>query len=176
MYDEFDNQRKTPCRGEIYWADLLGVGHMQVGLKPIVVVSNEKCNQHSSVITYVPLTSRMTKKKLPTHVSVMCENLDGKKIESVALCECISSIDKILIHNKYGDCTEEEMREIDNSISIQLALNCCSDDGNQEQTTYIKKGGNGYGKFERSFSNTRENRNDKFQIRKRADFKKQPIQ
>lgn len=45
-------------RGDILYADL-GVqyqGSMQGGMRPVVVVSNNRANRHSTVITVVPLS------------------------------------------------------------------------------------------------------------------------
>ena len=51
-------------RGDILYADL-GVqyqGSMQGGMRPVVVVSNNRANRHSTVITVVPLSARIYKK------------------------------------------------------------------------------------------------------------------
>ena len=61
----------TIRRGDILWADLgmFPTTSVQGGVRPVIVVSNNKANTYSSVITVVPLTSRIYKKRyLPTHV------------------------------------------------------------------------------------------------------------
>lgn len=52
-------------RGDILYADLGGQyqGSMQGGMRPVVVVSNNMANKHSSVITVVPLSTKIFKKK-----------------------------------------------------------------------------------------------------------------
>lgn len=50
-------------RGDILYADL-GVkyqGSMQGGIRPVVVVSNNRANRYSVVITVVPLSSKVSK-------------------------------------------------------------------------------------------------------------------
>lgn len=52
-------------RGDILYADL-GVqyqGSMQGGMRPVVVVSNNMANRHSTVITVVPLSTKIYKKR-----------------------------------------------------------------------------------------------------------------
>ena len=41
---------------------------VQQGTRPVVIVSNDAANEHSSVIMVVPLTSQLGKNALPTHV------------------------------------------------------------------------------------------------------------
>jgi mRNA-degrading endonuclease toxin of MazEF toxin-antitoxin module len=52
-------------RGDIYFVDF-GKSidtRKQSGIRPVVVVSNNKANQHSPIITVVPLTSKIQKKR-----------------------------------------------------------------------------------------------------------------
>lgn len=60
-------------RGDIYYADFgVKMGSCeQGGIRPAVVVSNNKANANSPVITVVPLTTKIWKKPyLPTHVQI----------------------------------------------------------------------------------------------------------
>ena len=67
-------------RGDILYADL-GVqyqGSMQGGMRPVVVVSNNRANRHSTVITVVPLSTKIYKKRnLPTHVFISAYKTEG---------------------------------------------------------------------------------------------------
>ena len=51
-------------RGDVYFADLgENIGSCkQGGFRPVLVVSNNRANEHSPVITIVPLTARVYKK------------------------------------------------------------------------------------------------------------------
>ena len=67
-------------RGDILYADLGGQyqGSMQGGMRPVVVVSNNMANKHSTVITVVPPSTKIFKKKnLPTHVFVSAYRAEG---------------------------------------------------------------------------------------------------
>ena len=59
-------------RGDIYYVDFgEKSGSKQGGIRPALVVSNNKANKHSPVVTVVPLSARVWKKKyLPTHVQI----------------------------------------------------------------------------------------------------------
>ena len=104
-------------RGEVYWCEFLqGTGSEQIGRRPVVVVSNDKCNEFSQAITVVPLTTA-TKKRLPTHAICRASNKT-----SVALAEQIFTVDKDRIGEYINRCTENEMDWIEKCLKIQLGI------------------------------------------------------
>ena len=60
----------TIRRGDILWADLgmFPTTSVQGGVRPVIVVSNNKANTYSSVITVVPLTSRNIRNGICQHM------------------------------------------------------------------------------------------------------------
>ena len=66
----------TIRRGDILWADLgmFPTTSVQGGVRPVIVVSNNKANTYSSVITVVPLTSRIYKKAVFTNYMILSVN------------------------------------------------------------------------------------------------------
>lgn len=109
-------------RGEIYLINLesKGASSIQSGQRPCVIISNEKCNQYSPVVTVVPLTSKV-KRMMPTHVSLGIES--GLKQDSIFLGEQIMTISKSQIDFKVGECTNYKMKQIEKAIRIQTDLN-----------------------------------------------------
>lgn len=76
-------------RGEIYMAAFHpSPGNVQNGKRHAIVVSNDDCYRYSSVVTVIPLTSRL-KKPLPTHYMVSPSRLNGLQAVSTVLCEQI---------------------------------------------------------------------------------------
>lgn len=58
-------------RGEVYLVDFgQGFGSEQGGVRPAVIVQNNKGNKYSSTTIVVPITSKQTKARIPTHVRV----------------------------------------------------------------------------------------------------------
>lgn len=105
-------------RGEIYLIqNESSTGHEQRYTRPAIVVSNNACNKHSSVIEVVYLTTR-EKRPLPTHVEI---NSTG--IPSIALCEAIYSIDLKRLKNYISTCTDAEIKNINNALKISIGLN-----------------------------------------------------
>lgn len=114
-----------PQRGDVYLVDLgEGMGSEQKHLRPVVVVSNNKNNIFSSVISVTPLTSKR-KNELPVHVKLGIK--DGIKTESILCAEQTRSIDKsrAFINGnvlKITQLSEEKIKEVDLAIKIQLGL------------------------------------------------------
>ena len=93
-------------------------GSVQGKNRPWLIVSNDACNQSSTILTAVPLTTQ-AKNNLPVHV----EFNDGKLTQTI-LCEQVRTISESLLHNsgsyyKYT-LSPEIMQEVDNALAIQL--------------------------------------------------------
>ena len=108
-------------RGYIFMANLpfLG-GSIQDGIHPVVVVSNEKCNTHSPVISVVSFTSQ-EKPHIPTHIYVGKEG-NGLTKDSTALCEQILTINKDCLIEFMGICHPSDLLRIEQGMKIQLGL------------------------------------------------------
>ncbi len=117
------NKRLVLKRGDIVFADLKYMNTSNTSIqgeqRPVIVVSNIKCNKNSPVITVVPLTSKI-KASLPTHVHV--GNESNLNVKSIALCEQPQSIDKWRVKKLVGNCHTKVLRQIEKAISIQLGL------------------------------------------------------
>ena len=107
-------------RGEVYYADLSPViGSEQGGLRPVLIVQNDVGNKHSPTTIIAPITSRFTKKPLPTHVPLSnC----GLAKDSIALCEQLRTIDKRRLKEKLGSMGEKDKVALDRAIEISLGL------------------------------------------------------
>ena len=110
----------APQRMEVWSADLpMKMGSsVQGGIRPVVIISNDVCNEVSSVITVAPLTSRMKKLNLPTHAVI--DTPDGG--QSVILAEQIMTIDKSCLNNRLGKIKAHDMKKIETAILAQLGM------------------------------------------------------
>ena len=77
----WDRRMEVMCmRGDIFFVDFgeHGNSHKQSGVRPAVIVSNNRNNRNSPVVTVVPLSARVWKKKyLPTHVQIPLSKSEG---------------------------------------------------------------------------------------------------
>ena len=112
-------------RGDILYADLGGQyqGSMQGGMRPVVVVSNNMANKHSTVITVVPLSTKIFKKKnLPTHLFVPAYRAEGLERHSIALCEQVTALDYGRIIENMGKVDEETLARITEAVQVQVGV------------------------------------------------------
>ena len=110
-------------RGEIYLADLgEGVGSEQKGIRPVLIVQNNRGNKYSPTVTVLPITTKIHKSSgLPTHVII--DKMGGLKVKSATIAEQIVTIDKTRLIEYMGNLDERFMRDnIDRSILVQLSI------------------------------------------------------
>ena len=107
-------------RGDVYYVDF---GHniescKQSGIRPAVIVSNNRANLYSPVITVVPLTSRIHKKRsLPTHVYIPRGCGTGLPKSSMALADQVETI--IPCHHPYPVEPEYIRRNLEDAVELK---------------------------------------------------------
>ena len=92
------------CRGELYIADLNPFeGCEQGGIRPVLVIQNDKGNKFSTTTIVAPITSNIyTKKRIPTHFTIDY------------------ALDRILRY--IGKLNSKDLKNIDNKIAISLGI------------------------------------------------------
>ena len=94
--------------------------HVQYGMRPAIVISNDAANENSPVVSVIPLTSNRKKGQLPTHVFI---SNPGLSCSSIALCEQIQSLDKGRMLKKLGQITNPfTIRAVEYGLAVQLGL------------------------------------------------------
>ena len=107
-------------RGEIYFADLNPVtGSEQGGNRPVLIIQNDTGNRFSPTVIVAAITSNIDKARLPTHIVVDSGVLPA---QSVVLLEQIRTIDKSRLDKKLGRLGSEDMRRIDEAISVSMGF------------------------------------------------------
>ena len=120
-------------RGDIYYVDFgEKAGSEQGGVRPALVVSNNKANKHSPVVTVIPLSARVWKKKyLPTHVQIPkgsglnkqipLKKSSGLNKPSMALAEQVETLDKTRLGERIGEVLDDMvMEQITVALQIQI--------------------------------------------------------
>ena len=109
-------------RGELYYADLRPVvGSEQGGIRPVLILQNNVGNRHSPTVIAAPVTSKMGKAGLPTHVSLN-KHSSGLHCGSTILLEQLRTIDKSRLKGRIGMLSEPEMKRIDWALGISIGL------------------------------------------------------
>ena len=107
-------------RGEIYLVNLQGEGSVQKGLRPVVVIQNNKGNHFSPTLQIAPLTCNIRKKQMPTHVKVSYEWLGS---ESLILVEQARVVNKSELQYRLGSINELDTMKLNEAIMISYGLN-----------------------------------------------------
>ena len=109
-------------KGDLFFANLNPVvGSEQGGVRPIVIIQNDKGNKYSPTTVVATITSRQTKKPLPTHVEIKVGNGITKK--SIVMLEQIRTIDKTRLLEHIGTLEQEDVKRIDEALVISLSIN-----------------------------------------------------
>ncbi len=104
-------------RGQIYYVEsIYSIGSEQRAGRPAIIVSNDKCNEHSDVVEVVYLTTQ-PKRDLPTHVTIRST---GR--ESTALCEQVTSVSVDRLGDYVCEITAAEMSNLEIAMLISLDL------------------------------------------------------
>ncbi len=97
-------------------------GSEQAGKRPVLVISRERINQLLPVV--IPLTSRKSEKRIayPNEV-LLPAGTAGLRVDSIALCYQIRTLDTSRLGGQMGELTEPEVRQrIRQAIRFQLDL------------------------------------------------------
>jgi mRNA interferase MazF len=115
-----------PERGCIYYIDLgtNTIGFEQKGIRPCVIISNDKGNRAGGIVTVAPITSQ-GKNKIPSHVYITKQ--DGMKENSTILIEQTRVVDKRrFFYNgtpiRILQLSEQKISEVNTAIEIQFGL------------------------------------------------------
>lgn len=122
-YRPVEHSNLVPHRGEVWFAEL--GKHpgtcVQEGCRPALIISNELNNLHSETVTVLPMTSKMKKTYLPTHVfmnQTACLSIEP----SMLLAEQVTTIGKTALKNYVGKVDESKIREIETAVSLHLGV------------------------------------------------------
>ena len=89
------------------------------GIRPVLVLQNDKGNEHSTTVIIAPITSKMTKHRIPTHV--LLKNPALERI-SIIMLEQIQTIDQSQLIEYMGEATVQEMNRIERASRISLGM------------------------------------------------------
>ena len=107
-------------RGDVYYADLSPVvGSEQGGVRPVVVVQNDKGNRYSKTIIVAPISKKMSKPPIPTHVIFSDDSLS---YVSMILCEQLRTIDRKRLGQWICTLDEKTLEKINRAIRVSLSI------------------------------------------------------
>lgn len=109
-------------RGDIVLVNLEHIkGSEQGGIRPCLIIQNDKGNKYSPLTIIAPITSKEFSKEFPTNVFVSKED-SGLNKNSTILLNQIKTIDKLRIIKKINSLNSFLMSKVDIAIKISLNL------------------------------------------------------
>ena len=107
--------------GDIFYANLNPtIGSEQDGIRPVLVIQNNKGNKFSPTVVVIPITSSMYKNDLPIHV--VLKNTKGLDKLSIALIEQIRTVDKSRLIRKVTRISDEDLDKVKLAIKTNLNI------------------------------------------------------
>ncbi len=107
-------------RGDVYYANLSPViGSEQGGVRPVVIVQNDKGNKYSKTVIIAPISKKMSKPPIPTHVVFSADSLS---YVSMILCEQIRTIDKKRLGQWICTLDQETIAKVDQALRVSFDL------------------------------------------------------
>lgn len=109
-------------RGEIFYANLSPVvGSEQGGIRPVLIIQNNKGNLFSPTLIVAPITRNVNKKLQPTQVLVEIPHEDRLTL-SLVLLEQIRTLDKERILHKICQLQEEDMLKVNQALRVSVGI------------------------------------------------------
>ena len=123
-----DTQKENPYhqnasvkRGDIVLISFDGVGSEQRGLRPAVILQNDIGNQNSTTVLVAPLTTKLTKANIPTHV-FLSKDRTSLKADSTVLLEQVRVMDKCRMLRRVACVCDADMEKINLAIKVSFGL------------------------------------------------------
>ena len=104
-----DLQRYDVVKAKIKYIDN---GSVQSKIRPYVIVSNPIGTKHATIITVMPLTSKIKKTNMPVHGCINANDENGLSSYSMALGEQLITISKDEVKEKLGSVTTKVEKKL----------------------------------------------------------------
>ncbi|MBQ4265116.1 MAG: type II toxin-antitoxin system PemK/MazF family toxin [Clostridia bacterium] len=109
-------------RGDIFIADLDPViGSEQGGVRPVIIVQNDRGNRFSPTVICAAMTSKLNKNDLPTHVWIAAKE-SGLERDSLVLCEQIRTLEKRRLRAKAGHVEGLSLKRVDRALAAAMGI------------------------------------------------------
>lgn len=85
----------------------------------MIVLQNNAGNRSSPTVIVAPITSKLEKPYLPTHVVLGQSNLPK---QSMVLLEQVMTIDQKLLIKEYGEIGEQDRKSVERALKVSFGL------------------------------------------------------
>jgi len=95
------------------------VGSEQGGYRPVLIIQNDLGNRFSPTVIVLPLTSKMGKAPLRTHVPLLPPQ-GGIIKPSIILCEQVRTLEKSRLTRRLGAISRDKMALVEEALSLAV--------------------------------------------------------
>ena len=96
------------------------VGSEQGGVRPVLIIQNDKGNQSGTTVIVAALTARPKKPRQPTHVAVP-RGTGGLEKDSTVLLEQVRTIEQTRLLRFLGEVPADVMRRVSRALAVSLS-------------------------------------------------------
>lgn len=122
-------------RGGIYLVQMEnGVGSEQAGMRPFLVLQNDKGNEHSFTHSGVPLSTELKSLYLPTHI--VAADSTCLEYASVVLVEQLTSLSRNRFVSRLGKLDKNTLNKVAVAVNVHLGLKDIRD---IDKTVFIRR-------------------------------------
>lgn len=98
------------------------VGSEQGGIRPVLIIQNDRGNRYAPTVIAVPLTTSLNKPPLPTHVKLEAGE-GGLKQTSTVLCEQVRTLEKTRLTRLIGKLGKKQVEAVEKALLCSLDMN-----------------------------------------------------
>lgn len=112
-------------RGSIWWTNLEGLvnSSVQIGYRPVVIVSSLIGNVTNDTVLVVPITSKFKDLSVNAQLSfVIKNNSNGTPVQNTALCNQVRVVPRNSLITYIGQASTSDMELISNCLMIALGI------------------------------------------------------
>ena len=95
------------------------IGSEQGGIRPVLIIQNDLGNRFSPTVIALPLTSKVGKAPLRTHVPLEPPQ-GGIRRPSIILCEQVRTLEKTRLRQFMGTLTREKMALVERALAAAV--------------------------------------------------------
>ena len=109
-------------RGGVFYANLSPVvGSEQGGIRPVLIIQNNKGNLFSPTLIVAPITRNVSKRLQPTQVLIEIPHNECRT-PSLILLEQIRTLDKERMLHKVCQLSREEMEQVNQALKVSVGI------------------------------------------------------
>lgn len=109
-----------PKLGDICMANLPYSENVQSGLRPVIVAQNNMGNKHANLTYVIPLTSKIKKANMTTHVFIEPNEANGLSKNSVAIVENLRPLPKDCLLGRIGCLSLGDRKKVGDAMRVQF--------------------------------------------------------